>query len=178
MSFEIVLDLPESWKKQLDSINDLYRYKALDSACRAFAKPVVAKMKAEAPSSRRSGTRAKWGKKETFIKPPSESMFNPSQWAKDDSGKNISFRISKRSRSALLFIGPAWPKGNKLQFNDPRDDDGNPTSKKHILWGKDTGRTWRVGYRWQQKAYDESAPTAIAAWAAKLKQEIEGAKLG
>lgn len=163
MSFEIKIDIDKRTDKLIQQLPMLIHHKAMDKAAKAYAKPVLDRMILRAPDSRETRNRDKWGPK--YAKDP--------KWTGITSGAHQDTKLFKTANGTILYVGPKWPKGNKQQFNDPKSG-----QRKHVLWGKDTGRVFRVTRRWQQRAFDESNQTALYAFRSVLRKEIEGAKLG
>lgn len=158
MSVSIDVKFSDEALKLIGQLPQLVTFAAIDKSLKEFARPVVQKMLAIAPSSRETGSRRAWSSK--YKKNP--------KWEGIDSGKHVRFRIRKYERGAIVYMGPSHPIGNKQQFNLPKSG-----IRKHILWGKDTGKTYRVRRRWTQRAYDETATVAMDSFTTSLKRELE-----
>ena len=156
MSLSIEFTIDEALMRQLDRIPELIRLGPMDRCLTALARPVVAKAKQLAPSSRSTGSRRKW----------SEKLKNDPKWA-IDSGKHMSSKVHKGNKVTMVYIGAKCPKGNKQQFW------ANPK-------GKRAGRKviQRPDPHFLQKAFDETRSQQVAAFNAQLAKELKELGLG
>jgi hypothetical protein len=158
----ITLEFDEAQLAKIMQIPLLMRLGPSERVLKAMSVPVVAKAKAIAPSSRRSGTRKKWSKK---------YKDNPAY--QNDSGKQIGVKYLKNNRGGILIIGGKHPQANKQNY-----DSGKP--RRVFYWGKDAGKVKRIDpkERFMQKAYDETRGAQISAGNAQLDKELKELKLG
>lgn len=163
MSISIQVSFDEKMVADLLRIPEVLRLGPADRCLSAMCKPIVAKAKALAPSSRRSGSRRKW----------SQKIKNDPKWSGIDSGKHIGMKVAKHNKGARVFVGAQYPKGNKQQF------DASPNGRRVKLWGRDAGRVrLRDNPHFLQKAYDETKGAQIAAFEKQFAIEIKELKLG
>lgn len=162
MSLEIEIHFDEAQIKKLLDIPLHLRLGPAERVLTAMAKPVVAKAKAIAPSSRQSGTRKKW----------SQKYKNNAAW-QNDSGSHIGYVYRKTERGGYLVVGGKHPQANKLNFSH-----GKP--RNVVYWGKPAGITKRIDPkdRFVQKAFDETRSQQIAAGNAQLEKEIKELNFG
>lgn len=162
MSVSITIEFDESQLAKLMQIPLLMRLGPAERVLKAMAKPVVAKGKALAPSSRASGTRKKWSQK-----------YKKNANYQNDSGRSIGTKYLKNNRGGLMLIGGVHPKANKLNF-----DSGKP--RKVMYWKKDAGKTKRINPkdRFMQRAYDETRAEQLTAGNRQLEIELKELKLG
>ena len=175
---EIKITLDQKALDLIDQIPIMIRYKCVDQALKAMAKPIVERAKAIAPSSRKSGSRKKWGKNKT-------KHFDPAAWAQDDSGKHISSKVKRTQRGGILFVGATHPRGNKQQFLTPKAE-----QKIQYFWGKPGQIITRRGAtfvnrtspkvvqlprakRFIQRAFDETIGSQRAAFESTLQTAIQ-----
>lgn len=77
--------------------------------------------------------------------------------------------VTRRTdRSAFAIVGPRHPEGNKAWFNSPKSG-----SRKHVLWGHDTGRTFRSVRNWIAQGFDETKTEQMAAMRKVLRKELD-----
>ncbi len=172
MSLEIEIHFDEAQIKKLLDIPLHLRLGPAERVLTAMARPVVAKAKAIAPSSRRSGTRKKWAK-QISPNPQTDPPFDPQKWAQTDSGKHIGYVYRKRDNGGYLVIGGKGKDAFKQNF-----DAGE--SRKVMYWGRDSGTTKRIPpkERFMQKAFDETRSQQISAGNAQLEREIRELNFG
>ena len=162
MSIKIEFTFDEKQIEQLMQIPELLRLKPAERCLIAMAKPVVERAKALAPSSRVTGTRNKWSAK----------LKNDAKW-QIDSGKHMGSKTVRHNKGARVYIGAKWPNGNKQQFDAKAD------GRRHILWGRDTGRLRpRPRPHFLQKAYDETKSQQLKAFQDQLAIEIKELRVG
>lgn len=162
MSMSIEIEFNEAIIAQLQKLPLLMRLGPAERVLKAMAKPIVAKGKAIAPSSRESGTRNKWGKK---------YKNNPAY--QNDSGKALGTKYIKTERGGVLIVGGKHPEANKQNYEAG-------TKRKVFYWGRDSGKVKRIDpkQRFMQRAYDETIAEQLTAGEAQLRKEIEGLKIG
>lgn len=163
MSLDLEIHFDEAQIAKLLNIPLHLRLGPAERVLKAMAKPVVAKAKAIAPSSRRSGTRKKWSAK-----------YKNNASYQNDSGKSIGFVYRKNDRGGYLVIGGLHPQANKQNF------DSSDKGRKVKYWGKDAGKVKRIEpkERFMQKAFDETRPQQIAAGNKQLEIELKELNLG
>lgn len=162
MSIKIDFTFDEYQIAKLTQIPELFRLGPAERCLKAMAKPIVDRAKSLAPSSRVTGTRKKWSAK-----------FNKDAKWQIDSGKQMGIKTVRHNNGARVYIGAKWPKGNKQQF------DASPKGRRHILWGRDTGRLRpRDNPHFLQKAYDETKSQQLKAFQDQLAIEIKELRLG
>lgn len=162
MSIKIDFTFDEYQIAKLTQIPELLRLGPAERCLKAMAKPIAERAKALAPSSQRSGSRKKWSAK----------FKNDAKW-QVDSGKQMGIKTIRHNKGARVYIGAKWPKGNKQQF------DASPKGRRHILWGRDTGRLRpRDNPHFLQKAYDETKSQQLKAFNDQLAIEIKELRLG
>ena len=163
MSLNIQVTFDENMIASLMRIPELLRLGPADRCLGAMAKPVVARAKALAPSSRKSGSRRKW----------SQKLKGDAKWSGIDSGSHIGAKVAKHNNGARVFIGAQYPKGNKQQFG------ASPKGRKVFYWGRDAGKVMqRENPYFLQKAYDETKAAQINAFNAQFAKEIKELKIG
>jgi hypothetical protein len=64
----------------------------------------------------------------------------------------------KGQTRAFSIIGPKHPEGNKVWFNFPKSG-----SRRHVLWGNDTGRVYKAKSNFIKRAFDETRSQQLAA---------------
>jgi hypothetical protein len=167
MSMTITLEFDEAQLAKIMQIPLLMRLGPSERVLKAMANPIVAKAKAIAPSSTKSGTREKMGRNRT------EKFVGKQANTTVDSGKHITSKFLRNNKGGLLIIGGAHPKANKQNF-----DSGKP--RRVFYWGKDSGKVKRINptERFMQRAYDETKAAQQSAGYAQLEKEIKELKLG
>jgi hypothetical protein len=165
MSLEIEIHFDEAQIAALLNIPLHLRLGPAERVLKAMAKPVVAKAKAIAPSSRKSGTRYKWAQK----------IKQNAAW-QNDSGKHIGYVYRKTERGGYrgyLVIGGMHPQAKKQNFDAGKD-------RKVMYWGRDAGKTKRIDPkdRFMQKAFDETRSLQISAGNTQLEKELKELNFG
>lgn len=162
MTLSIEIKFEQAQLDKLMQIPLLMRLGPSERVLKAMAKPVVAKGKAIAPSSRASGTRKKWSKK-----------YKNNQAYQNDSGQHIGYVFRKNNGGGILVIGGKHPQANKQNFDAGKD-------RKVMYWGKDSGKVKRVDPkdRFMQRAFDETRAEQITAGNAQLEKELKELRIG
>ncbi len=165
MSMDIKIEFNESMLASLMRIPVILRLEPSERILKAMAKPVVAKAKDIAPSSRASGTRKTWSAK-----------LKANDSYQIDSGRHIGVKYLKNNIGGVLIVGGVHPKANKLNFE---------AGKKRIVkvWGRDPKSIPIVKridprQRFMQRAYDETLNAQLAAGQSQLVKEIKELEIG
>lgn len=140
-------------KDLIYSLDQMVRHKAVDTAMKSAAKPVLARMRKLAPVS--SGSRKK------------QSKSTASKWQNSRKLKTtLRSVVRKRSNGSTVYVGPSYYGGG---------GHGNLFSRDHkrmVLWGKDTGRIRRVN-RFVKDTADQSKAESLNALNRSLRTTIE-----
>ena len=161
MSIELRIDFDESQLAKIMQIPLLLRLAPAERILKAMAKPIVAKAKAIAPDSRKSGTRKRMSKK------------TDAKWP--ETGRNhIGFVYRKSEGGGYLVIGGKSPKANSFNF------DSSKKGRKVVYWGRSSGLVKRVepSERFMQKAFDTTRAAQISAGNAQLEKECKELQIG
>ena len=163
MSLNIKIEFNDAMIAELMRIPDLLRLGPAERCLNAMAKPIIAKAKDLAPSSRGSGSRRKWSAK----------LKNDTQWSSVDSARHMGARAVKHNRGARIYVGAQYPKGNKQQFGSPKK------GRRVFYWGKDAGMTLlRPRDHFMQRAYDQTRGEQMSAFNTQLAKEIKELRIG
>ncbi len=162
MSLKVKVEMDFRALEMLERIPQMLQFAVADKVMPAMAKPVVARAKELAPSSRESGTRKKWSAK----------YKTNNKW-QVDSGRHMSSKTVRYDRGAIVYVGATYPTGNKQQFNS-----NSERGRREVLWGKSTGRVYKPKERFIQKAYDETRDAQFRAFEAELINQIKEMRIG
>jgi len=162
MSLDIELTFDESQLQKLMEIPLLLRMKSAERVLKAMGKVVVARGKALAPSSRKSGTRDKWSQK-----------YKKNAAYQNDSGRSIGYVFRPTEQGGYLVIGGIYPLANKQNFEAG-------TKRKVLYWGRDSGKVKRIDpkERFMTKAFDETRQEQITAGNKQLEREAQELNFG
>jgi hypothetical protein len=167
----IKIEIDASLIRQLEDIPRMMKFAVADKCFAAFAKPIVERAKALAPSSRTTGTRgeagSKWGRKAT------KKFSGRASMLQYDSGKFIGSKVFKGATSTVLYVGATHPRGNKQQFDASKD------GRQVYYWGRRQGSVKKQDRpNFLERAYTETQSAAYAAFRAQLAKQIKELRLG
>ena len=167
---DVKFEINDSEINKLLAIPSYVAQAVVDKAMPAMAKPIIVKAKEIAPRSdtaqpgnaTKGPTRAKWGKNKT-------KHFDPTTWARDNSGEHIGYKTYKNAGAfeVAIKVGARSPKGNKQRFNQMKNKE-----RRVVYWGDPQGFTYRPRERFMQRAYDETIPEQMSAFTKALDTEI------
>ena len=166
MKLKVDVELDEASIAKMQKAWMMLNTKITDDCAKALAGPIVARAKQLAPSSRKTGTRKKWGKRVT-------KYFNPTTWAQDDSGKHMASKVQKTARGAWVIVGGKSPRANKLNFNSNHEK-----GRKMMLWGKDSGKVYKAPTNFMKRAFDETRSAQLTSFNSALDKALKEAGLG
>lgn len=106
-----------------------------------------------APNSRKSGSMFKMSHK-SFAKWPHHTR------------NTIRTKVVKYPTNSVAIIGPKSPEGNAAHF-------GQEKPRRHVLWGKRTGRMYRIVRNWITQAFDETKSEQQSAMKRSLQADID-----
>lgn len=133
----------------------LGQYQVLTSATRAAAKIITARAKQLAPRSTEADRRKRSKKQKA------SANWNVRLHTQ------VGMVVRNYDRSSHAVVGPKHPHGNKAYFNAPRAG-----SRRHVLWGRDTGRTKQAIRNWVVRAFDETRPQQLSAMKTEIGKKI------
>ena len=137
--------------RMFDAVPKLQQHGVTKKATTAAAKVIVARARAIAPR----GTEA--DRKKRSAKQRASANWNIRLHT------TIAYVTRVAARLAYSVIGPRHPDGNKAYLNSPKSG-----SRKHKLWGRNTGRTRRADRNWIVQAFDETQNQQLAEMKASL----------
>lgn len=171
---KITIDFDAAILRQLEDIPRLLKYKVIDRCAADFARPIVARARELAPSSKKTGSRgnggSKWGRR------AARKFSGRASMLQHDSGDHIGSRVYRGERATIIYVGAKYPRGNKQQFNN------SVKGRKVVYWGKtpQEGKAFRPLPRptFLEQAYTETQSAAYAAFRAQLAKQIKELGLG
>lgn len=143
-------------KKMFDAVPQLRRHDVMNAATRAAADVVVKAARKEAPRS-----------KPEHIRAQSKSI-RARFGGRKPLWKTVKRVIRRGNTSSLAVIGPEYPEGNIAYFNQPREG-----QRRHVFWGRDTGRMYIVRRNWLAVAFDGSRASQLASMKRVLRQKLQ-----
>lgn len=157
-ALDVRIDLPtdDEINKMFDAVPLLVKHDVLKATTKAGAAVVARKAKEYAPRGTEKDRRKR-----------SKSQLAKANW---NIRLHTTIRVVTRGgqRVAFSVVGPKHPEGNKVWFNQ-----GRKGSRKHILWGKDVGRTYHNRANWIKRAFDESQPEQLRAMKEALTKKVK-----
>lgn len=141
----------------INELDRLVKFKVVDKALKAAARPVLSRMRANTPSSGASGSRKKQSAKV-------RARFSNSRPLKTA----IRSVVRRYERGGISLVGPSYTHGGGHGNFFARDH------KQKVLWGKPTGDIRKVN-QFVKATADETAGAARTAMIATIKEEIDKA---
>lgn len=145
--------------RMFDAVPQLRKHDVMNAVLRSGSKVVVDRAKKEAPRGRPEDRRKR-----------SKSQRAQYDWENPPLWRTVTrvIRGGKRAkRSAIAIIGPRFPDGNKAYFNQPR-----AKKRRHVLWGRDVGRTYIVARNWLAIAFDSTRAQQLSAMKSTMRTKL------
>ena len=158
MSLSIKMDLPTDAElaKMFDAVSLLRRHDVMRTTTKAGGRVVEVRAKAIAPR----GTEADRNKRSAKQKAAAD-------W-NTRLHTTIGMVTRGGNRRSFTIIGPRYPKGNKAYLNSPKSGE-----RRHVLWGRDTGRI-KVSIRnWIVQAFDETRGEQLSQMKGALTKKVD-----
>jgi hypothetical protein len=141
----------------MEQLDRLVRFKVIDKALKAGSKPVETTMRAIAPDSRKTGSRAK------------QSRAVKTKFANSKPLKTtIRTVIRKSDKGGIAITGPSYTHGGGHGNFFASDH------KRKVLWGRDGGETRKMN-QFVKATADQTKAAASAAMTAVVKSEVAAA---
>jgi len=147
LSIKMKLPTDKELVTMFGNVDTLQRYKALDNATRAAGKVVEKRARALSPRSKESDRKKRSAKQRASA-----------DWESVPLHTTIKSVVRGYEVRSTTFIGPTFPHGNKAYFNQPTE-----RQRKHVLWGKDTGRMYIAARNWMVQAFEETKEQQLSA---------------
>lgn len=156
LDIDMTLPSDAELKRMFDAVPQLRRHDVMGAAVREASKVVAKKARQLAPRSTPED-RAK----------RSKSQRQSADWESTPMRTTVTHVVRKYERSALGVIGPKHPHGNKAYFNQPRSG-----RRRHVLWGRDVGRTYIAATNWLVQAFEETKPEQLSKMKSILTKKL------
>lgn len=155
--FDIKIDLPSDAElvRMFNAVPQLERHDVMGATTAAGAKVVSAKARELAPRS------TERDRNKRSAKQKASANWNTQLHT------TIAVVTRRGNTRAFSIVGPKHPDGNKVWFNFSRKG-----SRKHILWGRDTGRVYTNKTNFIKRAFDETRDAQLAAMKAALTKKV------